>query len=44
VVGVIVARGPIAVNGAELSWITTAGAADKVNGKAKLTALGIVVR
>jgi hypothetical protein len=42
--GVIVARGPIAVNGAELAWITTAGAADKVNGKAKLTALGIVVR
>jgi hypothetical protein len=42
--GVIVARGPVAVNGAELSWISTAGVADKVFGKAALTALGIVVR
>ena len=42
--GVITARGPVAVNGNELSWISTAGAGDKVYGKQRLTALGIVVR
>lgn len=42
--GVITARGPVAVNGNELSFISTAGASDKVYGKQRLTALGIVVR
>jgi hypothetical protein len=41
---VITARGPCVVNGNELSWISTAGVADKVAGKQALTALGIVAR
>lgn len=43
-VGVIVARGPVAVNGDELGWKTSMNAGDKVAGKQALTALGIVVR
>lgn len=42
--GVITARGPVLVNGAELSWLATVGAGDQAFGKQALTALGIVVR